>query len=261
VYRKILIGFEDTAQGRDARALGEGLARVTEAQVRVATVGPEDHGDLADLAREERADLVVLGSTHRGPIGRIVPGATVAHLLAAAPCAVAVAPPGFARPADANAWRPLDGEGIDVGLRVLGVGFDGSAAARLALETATELAIAGGAALRVYAVARRVPQVHAAQASGHAVVSPTEAEALRGALQKAVAELPAAVRALPVFLRGDPAGELVEAVANGVDMLLLGARAGGPIRRALHGSVTESVLLRAHCPVLITPAVQALGVG
>ncbi len=253
MYRRILVGFQDTEQGRDARALGGALARLTAAEVRVATVDHDDHGDLADVARDQQADLVVLGSTHRGPVGRIVPGATVAHLLAEGPCAVAVAPPGFAQPGTGDGWRPLDGDGDDVGLRVIGVGFDGSRAARTALTAATELALAAGATLRVYAVARKLPQVHAAETPGHVPVSPSEAEELRKALQAAVAELPRETRALPVFLRGFPARELIDAVANGVDMLVLGSRPGGPIRRALQGSVTNAVLEDAHCPVLICP--------
>lgn len=257
VFAKILVGFQDTAQGRDAHALGVALGRLTGAELVVATTDPATHESVGDLAREQGADLAVLGSTHRGPVGRIVPGAAVAHLLADPPCAVAVAPPGFARPGGPNDWRPLAGDGEDAGLRVLGVGFDASRAARAALATAAQLALAGGAAMRVYTVARRVPQVHAAEPPAADQSSATEAEALRTALQRAVAELPPEARALPVFLRGDPATELIDAVGNGVDLLVLGSRPGGPLRRALQGSVTDAVLAATPCPVLIVPAALA----
>lgn len=256
MFGKILVGFQDTAQGRDAKALGAVLSRLTGAEVVLATIGGEDHETLSDLARERGADLAVLGSTHRGPLGRLVPGAAIAHLLADPPCAAAVAPPGFARPGGPGDWRPLDGDGEDAGLRVLGVGFDGSRAAHAALATAADLALAGGAAMRVYTVARRVPQLHP-EASSAPPTTPTEAEALRQALQQAVAALPREARALPVFLRGDPATELIDAVANGVDLLVLGSRPGGPIRRALQGSVTNAVLDAVHCPVLIVPTAVA----
>ncbi len=257
MFGKILVGFQNTAQGRDAKALGAALARLAGAEIVVATVAAEKHETLSELAREQGADLAVLGSTHRGPVGRVVPGATVAHLLAEPPCAVAVAPPGFARPGGPSDWRPLDGDGEDAGLRVLGVGFDGTHAAHAALAIAAELALAGGAAMRVYTVARKIPQLHAAEPEGHAQAGASEAEALRTALQKAVAELPRDARALPVFLRGDPATELIDAVGNGVDLLVLGSRPGGPLRRVLQGSVTDAVLVAAHCPVLITPAAVA----
>lgn len=37
-------------------------------------------------------------------------------------------------------------------------------------------------------------------------------------------------------------------------MLVLGSRRGGPVRRAMHGSVSGAVIQEAHCPVLISPA-------
>ncbi len=254
MYSRILVGYLDTEQGNDALELGRIMAQANRAELLVFTVSDEDNASLADLARSEGADLVVLGSTHRGPVGRVVPGAAVGHLLGAAPCAVAIAPPGFGRPADGDlGWRPLSGDAEDVGMRVVGVGFDGSRASRQALDLAAELAVANGAALRVYAVARKYAHPPAADASGHVPGIPTEAEALREQLHEAVAYLPAEVRALPVFLRGIPAVELTAAVELGVDLLVLGSRPGGPIRRALHSSVSNAVLTAASCPVLIAP--------
>lgn len=254
MYSRILVGYLDTEQGNDALELGRIMAQASRAELLVSSVSEEDDASLADLARSEGADLVVLGSTHRGPVGRVVPGATVAHLLGKAPCAVAVAPPGFGRPPDGDlGWRPLSGDAEDAGMRVIGVGFDGSRAANRALDVATELALANGAALRVYAVARRYAHPPAADASGHVGGIPTEAESLREQLHKAVASLPSEARALPVFLRGMPAVELTTAIELGVDLVVLGSRPGGPIRRALHDSVSNAVLQEAACPVLISP--------
>ena len=50
---------------------------------------------LHDLATSEGARAIVLGSTHRGPVGRVAVGATGARLLVKAPCSLAVAPRGF----------------------------------------------------------------------------------------------------------------------------------------------------------------------
>ncbi len=80
------------------------------------------------------------------------------------------------------------------------------------------------------------------------------ARELRETLFEAVAELPRETRAEAIFLRGYPAPELVEAAEKGIDLLLLGTRGGGPLRRALYGSVSSNVLRMAPCPVLITPA-------
>lgn len=254
MYSRILVGYVDNERGNDALELGRVMARANDAELLVLTLSGEEDTSLADIARADGADLVVLGSTHRGALGRIVPGATVGHLLNEAPCAVAVAPPGFGRLPDGDlGWRPLSGDAEDVGMRVVGVGFDGSPAAHRALDVATELAIANGAALRVYAVARKYARPPAADASGHLPGPPSEAESLREQLHEAVAYLPSEARALPVFLRGIPAVELAEAIQLGVDLLVLGSRPGGPIQRTLHGSVSNAVLLEASCPVLIVP--------
>ena len=255
MYGRILVGYVDTKQGRDALALGRVLAQANAAEMMVATAPGEGGTDLARIAREKDVDLIVLGASHRSPIGRVVPGATVERLLNDAPCAVAVAPPGFGQPADGDSgWRPLAARAGDAGLRVIGVGYDGSRAADEALATAVELAIPNGAALRVYTVARNYAHVPGANGDSRGPGVPTEAELLLETLHRAVGALPAAARALPVFIRGFPERELIEATRYGVDLLVLGSRAGGPLRRLLHHSVTSAVMREASCPVLISPA-------
>jgi nucleotide-binding universal stress UspA family protein len=137
---------------------------------------------------------------------------------------------------------------------VIGVGYDGTGASARALELAVELAVPNGAALRVYAIAQKYPQVPGAAAASSPPAAPTEAAALNGLLHEAVRDLPDEVRALPVFLRGFPAPELLRQTEAGVDLLVLGSRAGGPVRRMLHHSVTAAVIEGARCPVLIAPA-------
>ncbi|HWB68448.1 MAG TPA: universal stress protein [Solirubrobacterales bacterium] len=255
MFGKILIGYQDTEQGRDALELGRVLAQANGAEMLIVTAPGRNGEDLAQLAHAEEADLVVLGSTHRGSVGRIVPGATVGRLLADAPCAVAVAPPGFAdRGGAASSWRPLSGDHDDIGMRVVGVGYDGSHAAGEALRIAADLAIPNGAALRVYSVARKYARLPGADEAGHTPGMPSEAEALRQALHEAVAKLPPEARALPVFMRGFAATELIKASMLGVDLLVLGSRTGGPVRRAFQHSVSNAILMEASCPVLISPS-------
>jgi nucleotide-binding universal stress UspA family protein len=255
MFHKILVGFDNSDRGRDALALGRALAKASGAEMHIATAPDENGVDLAGLVRAHEADLVVLGSTHRGPIGRVVPGATVERLLGAEPCAVAVAPPDFGRPVDGDlGWRPLSGDAEDVGMRVIGVGYDGSRASRQALEIATELAVSNGSALRVCMAAPKYARVPGADTAGVANGLPTEAEAMRQQLYDAVAELPTEARALPVFVRGLAAQELVRATETGVDLLVLGSRPGGPLRRLIHHSVSSAVMADARCPVLIAPS-------
>jgi nucleotide-binding universal stress UspA family protein len=176
IFERIAVGFDDTERGADALRLGELLARTTGAGLRAVRVGPhrEDglereaeaalgdspvdveavalSGDsparaLHELAAGGGADLIVLGSTHRAGVGRMVPGAVAERLLSGAPCPVAVAPRGYA--ADE--------------LRVLAIGFDGSPEAEVALRVADEIGHAAAATLRVIAVRPPATTVAAAQ--------------------------------------------------------------------------------------------------
>ena len=76
---------------------------------------------LHEAAEEEGASLIVIGSTHRGPLGRVVIGSVGELLLSATPCAVAVAPHGFRD-------RKPDSIGV------VGVGFSGSDESRDAFD-------------------------------------------------------------------------------------------------------------------------------
>ena len=62
-----------------------------------AVANPSPAHGLHALAEQEDADLIVVGSTHTGRAGRVLPGSTAERLLHGAPCPVAVAPKGYAR--------------------------------------------------------------------------------------------------------------------------------------------------------------------
>jgi nucleotide-binding universal stress UspA family protein len=89
---------------------------------------------LHDVAAEQRAAAVVVGSSHLGPVGRVVVGSSAARLLAGAPCPVAVAPRGWA---DIDRPPPTR----------LGVGLDGCPDCEAALAQAQGLGDALGADL------------------------------------------------------------------------------------------------------------------
>lgn len=261
MFRKVLVGFLDSEHGVDALALGRKLATACSAPMAVATAPADDGDDLGQVVRSHGADLLVLGSSHRAGLGRVVPGATIDHLLADPPCAIAVAPPGFGRPDGEPRWRPLDGNGDDTGMRVIGVGFDGSPAAATALEIATQMALRNHSSLRVYTVARKAAQTTRTHDPALEAGAVREADLMRDNLEQAVRDLPSEVRALPVLLRGFEDDQLVKASALGVDLLVLGSRPGGPVRRRLHRSVSNIVLSRAKCPVLIIPTTVAAAVA
>ena len=81
---------------------------------------------LRTIAERDAADLIVVGSSHRAGVDRVLAGDDAFATLHCAPCAVAVAPRGFA--------------GSPRALRRIGVGLDESRESRLALALACRLA-------------------------------------------------------------------------------------------------------------------------
>jgi len=94
---------------------------------------------LHEVAEDEDADIVVIGSTERGGLGRVLPGSVGERLLHGAPCAVLVAPSGFARRERLEIDR-------------IGVGYDGRNEAGHARRLAASLAEDLGAALETITV-------------------------------------------------------------------------------------------------------------
>jgi nucleotide-binding universal stress UspA family protein len=114
-----------------------------EAEFRVRVVGGvAAPRALTEIAEDERADVVVIGSTHRGGLGRVLPGSVGERLLHGAPCAVLVAPRGFAERESGYA------------IATVGVGYDGRTESSHAREVAAALASELGASLTTITVAK-----------------------------------------------------------------------------------------------------------
>jgi nucleotide-binding universal stress UspA family protein len=240
IYPKVVVGYLENERGEDARVLAERIAERDGGDLKVVHVEKGSPADaLQALAESGEADLIVLGSTHHAHVGSVSPGSVAEHLLHGARCRLVIAPKGYG-----------DADHSQDRLRVAAVGFDGMAESFAALDEAARLATKFGGSLRVIGVATPVPAMGAgaAQAAG-AEAGPD----FQTQLNNAVAELPADLRALPVFERGDPVEKLLQAADMGVDLLVLGSRGFGPVMRLLIGSVSSRVIREAPCPVLVVP--------
>jgi len=100
---------------------------------------------LADPAVKCDASMLVLGSSHRGPVGRIVPGSTASRLLGRSPCAVAVAPMGYASAEPTST-------------SVIGIAYDGTSESEAALEAAAAMAAKLSVPLRLYHAVQQAPE-------------------------------------------------------------------------------------------------------
>ncbi|MGZ5376004.1 MAG: universal stress protein, partial [Solirubrobacterales bacterium] len=193
---------------------------------------------LYEYADDQGANLIVVGSSHRGKVGRVLAGSVGESLLRGAPCAVAIAPRGLAR-----------GDHARVGL--IGVAYDGSEEADLALAEAGRLARAFEASLRVIAVVPELTPL-SFQALDLEAIQASIRQEYEEALNEAVAGLDEEIAAEAVLKEGDPAATLSEQGAE-LDLIVIGSRGYGPVRAALLGAVSAQLVRTAPCPVLVTP--------
>jgi nucleotide-binding universal stress UspA family protein len=182
------------------------------------------------LAETEAADLVVVGSSRRGMVGRALLGDDTRAALNGAPCAVAVAPAGYCE-------HPRE-------IRRVGVGYDGSPESEHALEVARELAAEHQAKLSA-CTAVSVPL--AALGPGPLPLS----DVIDGLVHDARDRI-AALDAEPHAAYG-AIGEILASYSASLDLLVLGSRGYGPIGRLVHGSASNELARTARCPLLILP--------
>jgi nucleotide-binding universal stress UspA family protein len=234
----------ETYLHEDSVELLERLRKVHgDASVEIKAVpNPSSAHGLHVLAEELDAGLIVVGSTHTGRAGRVLPGSTAERLLHGSPCPVAVAPKHYAHDAGAEPG-------------IVGSGFDGTPAAQQALETAQRLAAATGARLRAIRafppLAYDEPPLKGVPMGGRSYNDELHDRASEE-LDEAVAKLEGEPRAERFFAVGNPAKILIEA-SEELDLLVLGSRGYGPLHSVLVGGVAGRVVRDAACPVIVLP--------
>lgn len=198
--------------------------------------GGSPAGVINDLAEREGIETIVVGSPHRGAVGRVVIGSVADGLLHGAPCEVTVAPSGYA----GEQHGPF---------RTIAVAYDDTPESKAALKRAEAIALACRATVVVYTVS--APPAVVPGASGYTPAIPPEAGSIVTRAVKGVDErLAATGRALG----GVPGPAIVEACEEvGADLLVVGSRGYGPMLRVLLGSVSTQLAHKARCPVLVVP--------
>jgi nucleotide-binding universal stress UspA family protein len=216
-------------------------AELARAAVKASAVAVPDGSParaLHDAAESHDAGLIVVGSAHRGRIGRVFAGDIASGTLHGSPCPVLVAPGGYAH--------------HDVELATIGVAFDGSPESRAAVDVARDLAVAAGARLKVLTVLEPMWPSGSYLSSYHdfSEDSETAREAATTRLDALVAELGPNVSG--ELLEGDAARELAFE-GKELDLLVCGSRAYGPLGRLLLGSTSGRLVREATCPIMVLP--------
>jgi nucleotide-binding universal stress UspA family protein len=179
-----------------------------------AALWPAD--GLREVAAEQAARAIVVGSSHFGPVGRVLVGSTAARLLGDSRWPVGIAPSGWF---EAGRTSPA----------TIGVGLDGCEDCEAALAQALPLADQLGGELAALSVAGEGDEQ-------------VEAQLARAAHAGAA----------PHLLGGLPA-EALAAASRELDLLVVGCRVcagvvGHPLR-----SVSRRLIRTAACPLLVVP--------
>lgn len=224
------------------RALEDTAARLTvlpRDHIAVRVSSGLDFREILSAAREEEADLIVLGAHRRAILDDILVGTTVERVVRSATTPILVVK------------RPQPG-----GYRCTLAALDLTAEAVSILELAHRLA--GGQtlyAMHVLDDSVGLGQLgDAAAADRHRTELGRKCEALLRRIAGQAGLTPKGF--LPVVERGSPAQAILDAAgAFGADLGVAGTRTRtrGPMERLLFGSVAEQLLLDMPCDVLTLP--------
>jgi nucleotide-binding universal stress UspA family protein len=184
---------------------------------------------LHELCELIDADLLVVGSSRRGLLGRVLLGDDTRAALNGAPCAIAVAPADYAEQPRA--------------MREVGVAYDASPESEHALAVARALAVEHGARLSALEV---VSLPAGALAAGTAPVG----DAINDLVEEARARIAGLGGVEPHAVYGIAVEELALYSAS-LDLLVVGSRGYGPVGRLVHGSTSMQLTRAARCPLLV----------
>jgi nucleotide-binding universal stress UspA family protein len=237
--------FEHTLLEEGRKAADELVAllkgRLASVESRVVTGDPRE--EIVRLAQEWPADLIVVGARGLGALATALLGSVSLAVARDAPCAVLVVRPNP---------RPL---------RSAAVALDGSEGALEAARFFARFPLPASLVVRLVGVVEPPPMPRTAPAAARsmlrgavALITEDRRRALEAALEEAARRFVAPTHELPV---GPPA-EALERLSAEVDLVVVGARGLGALKRLLLGSVSERVLRHAACPVLIVHSRSAV---
>lgn len=183
-------------------------------------------------AEASDADLIVVGSSSRGALGRAMLGDDTRAALNGSPCAIAIAARGFAENP-----KPIGS---------VGVAYDGSPEARAALELARTIAEPTHASL----AAMEVVTIPSYAYTG--LLAPGMGDTIEVLIKEAGERMSRLDGVEGRAVYGLP-GEELAAFGDEVDVLVVGSRSYGPVKRLVLGSTSEYLERHARCSLVVLP--------
>jgi len=199
---------------------------------------PED--SILKIAKESRSDLIAMGTHGRTGWDRLQLGSTAEAILRQAPCPVLTVHAAVAADSPVRLHR--------VKLSRLLVAMDFSASAEAALRSAAQLAPRlNGDAVLVHAFDPSASRREQVDGAGHRagrrledIVSASQADRVISG---------------SVVMPGDPVEVILDQAKRvRADLIVMGTNGRRGVQRLVLGSVAESVVRRAGCPVLVVKA-------
>jgi nucleotide-binding universal stress UspA family protein len=241
--------YEDYLRDESERLLKDSATGIDTLAVETrAFPGSSPAEALHETAAAEGAGLIVVGSSHVGRAGRVLPGSTAERLLHGAPCAVAIVPHGY------RGGKPGPIESIVCG-------WNAQPEAERALGVAEALALGFGATLRVVSADQAAVQTYPGGLGvDFATLASSRLEAAERKLAERVAQLPEALRATGELMEADAVSALGEA-SQDADLVVIGSRGYGPLKAVLLGGVSGKLIRVAHAPVIVVPRGATPNIG
>ena len=266
MFENVLVGVDGGPDGRDAIALASRLTdpdgRLTLAHVHIGPgfeaeepesskqllererAGSDVTAELISLmsespgrglhqqAEQQSADLIVVGSCSHSAFGRAMLGDDTRAALNGASCAVAIACSGYAQHLNLTAN--------------VGVGYNGSQESQAALATARQLAASWGATLHALEVVSIPTYAYGA------LMPPAVGDTIDVILREATSRMKALpdLEARAVY---GLTGEELAAFSDHLDILIVGSRSYGPVRRLVLGSTSDYLERHARSSLLVLP--------
>lgn len=227
----IVVHDFDTAAREEAHWLLEGEREAAGPEAKSMSIAaPSVGAGLHSVAEQNAMDLLVVGTCSHGLVGRVLLGDDTRASLDGAPCAVAIAPLGYAQ--------------TSAPIGVIGVGYDASPESDAALALARVLAADSDVKVRALSVVSALPYAYAGLAP---MDLGSQIETLLGEARNRLDALDGvegrAAYGLP--------GEELTAFGEEVGLLLVGSRSYGPARHLMLGSTSRHLTRTARSPLLV----------